>query len=198
MGGYGGHKVNHGLIGSVGGAIAGSKIEDHYKKNKKEKTGRRNSGSSSSSSSSDDEKRKKRDKYAAVGGLGVGGGAAAAAAYQQHNRNPQSAPMAGNFSGSSANITLDNDYDLIALCNAADGSQKLSSISLNNVLTNNGGQFRWAKGGNFGASARSVSLVDNGRVLTAELANMTGGWDRATVRLDEQITNDNGGLKFLE
>jgi len=200
MGGYGGHQINHGFLGTIGGAIAGSKIEDHYKKgdkkNKKKKEkkhGSRSSGSSSSSSSSDDEKKKKKhSQYAAIGGTG----AAATAHYQ--NRGAQGGAIAGNFSGSSSNITMDNDYDLIASCIASDGSQRLSSVSLNNILTNSGGEFRWAKGGNFGGSARHVSLEDGGRVLTAELANMSGGWSRAMVRLDERITNENGALKFLE
>jgi len=106
--------------------------------------------------------------------------------------------MAGNFSSSSSSIAMDDDYVLIASCSASDGSHKLSSVSLNNVLTNSGGEFKWAKGGNFGASARQVRLEDGGRVLTTKLANMPGGWNTAMVRLDERITNDNSALKFLE
>jgi len=36
-GGYGGHKLHHGFLGGVGGAIAGSMLEDQYKKHEHEK-----------------------------------------------------------------------------------------------------------------------------------------------------------------
>jgi len=36
-GAFGGHKVHHGFLGSVGGAIAGSVLEDQYKKHEHEK-----------------------------------------------------------------------------------------------------------------------------------------------------------------
>jgi hypothetical protein len=80
VGAYGGHQINHGFLGAVGGAFAGSKLEDfgkdHHKKKEEEKKyqqqqqqygapsgkhgrpGRRDSSSSSSSSSSDDSKRR--------------------------------------------------------------------------------------------------------------------------------------------
>lgn len=179
--------MGHGVIGAVGGAVVGSKLEDRYKKehHKKEKSHfwqRRHS--SSSSSSSDDEKVKP-----------------VAPPPVHHNQQPlQSAPvMAGNFSGSCANITLDGDYDLIALCRSVDGQQKLSSISLNNHLTNTNGQLFWVRdGGGFGGSSRNVKLIDNGRILEAELGTGHGGWNRTTIRLDEKITNNNGELKYLD
>lgn len=192
LGAYAGHQVNHGVIGAVGGAIAGSKLEDHYKKDDKKKKDKKShfwkrrhsnssSGSSSSSSSSDDEKAKP-----------------VPLSHSHHQYQPQPV-MAGNFSSSCTSITLDGDYDLIALCRAVDGQQKLSSISLNNLLTNSDGQFHWARGGNFGVSARNVQLLDNGKILEAELG-MGGdrGWNRTIIRLDEKITNDNGELRFLD
>lgn len=196
LGAYGGHQVHHGVIGAVGGAVLGSKLEDHYKddaKQKKKKSKKEhsffgwkrrgsNSSSSSSSSSPDDEKVKPvaHDNHHA----------------QQYQHEPV---LAGNFSSSSSNITVDRDYDLIASCRGVDGQQKLSAISLNSVLTNIDGEFRWAKGGNFGASARDVILLDNGKVLEAELGRGGDrGWNRTTIRLDERITNDNGELRFLD
>jgi len=195
LGAYGGHQLNHGVIGAVGGAIAGSKLQDHYKKDDEEKKkkkekkhrfgfGRRDSSSSSSSSSSSDDEKKKNRHHAAPPPA-------------QHHHTGQI--LAGNFSASCTNITLDGDYDLIALCRASSGQQKLSSISLNNCLTNIDGEFRWARGGNFGGSARNARLVDGGRVLEAELCRSENrGWRTASVRLDERITNEDGELKFLE
>ncbi|KAK3063349.1 hypothetical protein LTR53_018944, partial [Teratosphaeriaceae sp. CCFEE 6253] len=73
-GAYGGHKMNHGFLGGLGGAVAGSMVEDQYKKrDKKEKKdkknkrrGSRSSSRSSSSSDSDDEKRMRHHGAAAV------------------------------------------------------------------------------------------------------------------------------------
>lgn len=179
LGGYGGHKINHGIIGTVGGAIAGSKLEDHFKdekkdKKKKKRRGSNSSCSSSSSSSSDDEKRARRGH--------------------------QSQALAGNFSASSESITLDGDYDLIASCRTAGGHTKLSSISLNDVLANMSGNFTWARGGHFGPTARNVRLIEGGRVLEAELGDggaTAHGWGLRRIRLDERITNEDGELKFL-
>jgi hypothetical protein len=210
VGAYGGHKVNHGFLGAVGGAIAGSLAEDALKKKKKEKKEkkqrpggvRRDSSSSSSSSSSSDDDKKKKKKYGlAAGGVAAGAGAYGVHQYQkQHhdNRGPAAPQMRGNFSGSSTSITLDRDYDLIASCANVHGERKLSSISLNQCLTNSGGHFAWYRGGNFGASARNVRLIENGKVLEAELGTGGGGWNRDHIRLDERISNNDGELIFLQ
>jgi hypothetical protein len=199
LGAYGGHKVHHGFLGAVGGAIAGSLAEDALKKKNKEKKAQRIGGrrdsSSSSSSSSDDEKKKKKYGLAAAGVAGTG-----AAAYAMHQKphSPARQPMRGNFSASSTSITLDKDYDLIASCTNVRGEHKLSSISLNQCLTNSHGHFGWFKGGNFGASARNVRLIEGGRVLEAELGTGGGGWNWDRIRLDERISNNDGDLVFLQ
>jgi len=105
--------------------------------------------------------------------------------------------LAGNFSASCTSITLDRDYDLIASCANVQGHTKLSSLSLNNCLSNQHGAFVWARGGNFGASARNVRLVDGGKVLEAELGTGGGGWEWASIRLDEKVSNEDGELVFL-
>jgi len=56
---------------------------------------------------------------------------------------------------------------------------------------------RWARNGNFRASARDVKLVDGGRVLEAELGDGRGGWVRNHVKLDERIENANGQLSMI-
>jgi hypothetical protein len=104
----------------------------------------------------------------------------------------------GNFSASSSSVTLDGDFDLIAQVTAIDGSKKLSSISLNQVLTNEDGHFRWVpSNGGFGGSARNVNLVDGGRFLEAELRACDGRWVHDRICLDERIENSNGDLKFI-
>jgi hypothetical protein len=104
----------------------------------------------------------------------------------------------GNYSGSAHNATLDGDFDLIAECTAIDGKKKLSSISLNQVLTNDDGHFRWIpSGGNFAGSARNINLVEGGKFLEAELRTCDGRWVRDRICLDERIENSNGDLKLI-
>jgi hypothetical protein len=156
------------------------------------------------------------------GFLGALGGAYAGHkledAYKDHNKHskPSSpAPLAaqpppahhepqglrGNFSASSIDITLDRDHDLIASCTIIRGQRKLSSISLNNAITNDDGHFKWVDSGsgpgNFAASARNVRLVDGGRILEAELRGCNGAWRRDTIRLDERIENSDGDLRII-
>lgn len=51
-------------------------------------------------------------------------------------------------------------------------------------------------GGNFGASARNMRLVDGGQTLVGELQR-DGRWVEASVVLDERIGNVNGCLEFV-
>ncbi|KAI1134642.1 carbohydrate-binding module family 50 protein [Hypoxylon sp. FL0543] len=51
--------------------------------------------------------------------------------------------------------------------------------------------------GNFSSSARDIRLVDDGRVLEAELMDTRGEWHRRRIELDERIGNDNGTLRFV-
>ncbi|KAH8680668.1 CVNH domain-containing protein [Xylariales sp. PMI_506] len=181
-GGFAGHKVNHGVLGAMAGAFAGHKLEDAYKDHKKpgKLSSRRSSSSSSSSSSSGHSHH-----------------------HHHSHHNPPPPPMAqhnnlrGNFSLSSSRISLDNDLDLIAECSTIDGQRKLSSISLNRLLTNDDGHLRWAREGNFAASSRNVQLTRGGRFLEAELQAIDGSWRYNEICLDEMITNSNGNLQMV-
>ncbi|KAJ4422731.1 hypothetical protein N0V82_002628 [Gnomoniopsis sp. IMI 355080] len=176
-GAWAGHKVNHGFLGALGGAFAGHKLQDAIgDHNKKKKHKKSHSSSSSSSSSSSCSSRHGSPPP------------------QKHHAPPK---YAGNFSGSATQITLDQDYDLIASCGKIDGSRKLSSISLNRCLTNSNGHFNWSHEGNFAASARNVRLVDGGKVLEAELKNISGHWVWDRIVLDEKIGNKNGELVMV-
>jgi uncharacterized protein YcfJ len=180
-GAYGGHKMgHHGFLGGIAGAFAGHKLEESYKDHKKQ-TKPHSRRSSSSSSSSDSHHH----------------GAKPVPVPVSHHA-PQHAVPAGNFSASSRQISLDGDYDLIAECGTVDGRHKLSSISLNKILTNNDGHFGWvAGGGNFGGSARNVRLVDGGKFLEAELCSRDGHWKHSRIWLDEKITNNDGELQTV-
>jgi hypothetical protein len=184
-GGFAGHKMNHGIIGTIGGAVAGSMLEDKFKdsnkekhkkpkkdkKEKKHKKSRRGSSSSSSSSSSSD---------------------------SGESTHALPVAMAGNYSASSRGTRLEDDgRTLVADCRDVNGHHRESRLDLNACLTNTDGTLQWARNGNFRASARDVRLVDDGRVLEAELGDGRGGWVRNHVRLDERIENANGQLAMI-
>jgi hypothetical protein len=192
-GAFGGHQVGHGVIGGIGGAIGGSMLEDAYKKKKKKdkygaggaaggygKPGkqhkqRRGSGSSSSSSSSSSSDSDSSGK--------------------KHRRKGEM-PL-GNFRPSSRDVHLEHGCVLVAECADVHGHHRSSSLNLNDCLTNKNGRLRWAKGGNFAASARHLRLVNDGKRLVAKVADDDGNWNETWVSLNKKITNDNDVLKML-
>jgi hypothetical protein len=183
-GAYGGHKVNHGFLGTIGGAITGSVAQDAMKKHKEKKE-------------KEEEEVKRRQWAMAHQNVPPPSGSFV----NEHSKpvgRPAPEPPRGNFSASSRDIHLEGNHDLVAHCCAISGHHRRSSIPLNNVLSNNFGNFVWARGGNFAASARSVRLIEGGKVLEAELANGRGGWNRSWARLDEKISNQDGNLVFLD
>jgi len=117
-----------------------------------------------------------------------------------HISQTSTAAQHGNFSITSRDISIDKDYDLIASCTDIKGQNRLSAISLNDVITNSDGRFQWVQmggaAGNFGASARNVRLADGGRVLEAELRCCDGQWRTDAIRLDERIENHDGDLRM--
>lgn len=169
-GAYGGHKVNHGFLGTIGGAVAGSMLEDAYKKHN-----RRNSGSSSHSNNNYDHNNKQAYNQGS-GGNGV---------------------MAGNFHASSRNVRLEGHCTLVAECADVHGHHRDSRLDLNECFTNDGGRLEWARGGNFAATARHIRLVEGGAALEAELGDGRGGWVGNKVWLNERITNEDGRLEML-
>ncbi len=233
LGGKAGHGTSGTIIGAVTGAFAGSKAQDW----KDER----------------DEKKKWEKQH-----------------QQQQNYQQQYPPHHGqddqrhqsdygaNFTASSRDIRLDahGDYNLHAQCRRLDGSYQSSTISLNQVIENDNGSFRWSGGhsvgassytvqqgdtlrsiaarynhctyeelarhnnitnpdmiypgqnlqvpggggrgggGNFGASARNVRLVDGGQRLEGELSR-SGEWHVRSIILDERISNRDGCLEFV-
>lgn len=232
-----GHKKTSGLVGALGGALAGHAMQEgvsswkdsHDDKKKKE----------------EEEKKHKYDNQHQHGG--------------NHDNRPRGGHYAGGFTGSSQDIRLDahGEFTLHAQCRRVDGSMQSSSISLNRILENENGSFSWStghssggsesitvqsgdtlraiaarhncsfdelarhngiqnpdmiypgqrlempgggrqssSGGNFGASARNVRLVDGGQTLEAELLR-NGDWVTASIVLDERIGNNDGCLEFV-
>ncbi|RGP81086.1 cvnh domain-containing [Fusarium longipes] len=77
----------------------------------------------------------------------------------------RSGHYAGNFTASSRDIRLDahGDYVLHASCKRENGDYQHTSISLNKLLENDRGSFRWSAGGHHGGSSQVT--VQNGDTL---------------------------------
>lgn len=240
-----GHKKTSGLVGALGGALTGHVLQDgvsHWKDGRDEKKKK-------------EEEEKKQKEHHKDDNYHHGG---------HHDRRdsddrPRSGHFAGGFTRSSRDVRLDahGEYTLHAQCRREDGSWQSTSISLNRILENDNGSFRWSNGqasggsesvavqsgdtlraiaarhncsfdelarhngiqnpdmiypgqrlelpsgghhgsggGNFGASARNVRLVDGGQTLEAELSR-NGQWVNSSIVLDERIGNINGCLELV-
>lgn len=68
---------------------------------------------------------------------------------------------AGNYTGSSRDVRLDahGEYMLNASCRRVDGSWQHSSISLNSIIENDQGSFRWASGRHGGGHSKPSSVT---------------------------------------
>ncbi|KAI2465835.1 carbohydrate-binding module family 50 protein [Annulohypoxylon bovei var. microspora] len=240
-GAYGGHKMGHGVIGAIGGAVAGHKLQDFVH----------------------DRKEKKEEEEKLQHQLHSGPPPPSYSPGPQHSHQPhhgghhspgQSRSIgnyAGNFSSSSHDIHLQGGYELRATCRRRDGGSQMSSLNLNEILSNEDGRFSWAKGGsgaggvtvqqgdtlmaisrrfncsfddivrvnnisnpdriypgqnlqlpgqatgNFSSTARDIRLVDDGRVLEAELMDLRGNWHRQRLELNECIGNQDGSLRMV-
>ena len=174
-GGYAGHKMHHGFVGTLGGAYAGHKLEQMY-----DHHGRHN----------------QKPPSPQPGHPPVPYGSHPG---QQQPIGDPPPRMKGNFSASARAIRLEGDFELVASMRCVNGSERVSRFDLNNVLSNDNGRFQWVKeGGNFVASAREIHLAPGGPPeLRAELKTVDGKWVRASVRLDEEIENHDGDLRIV-
>jgi hypothetical protein len=237
LGGKAGHGTSGTIIGAIAGAFTGHKAQDAAEDWKDKR---------------DEKKEWEKQQHQQQ---------------QQQDHRPQPSHVqdderhrgdfGANFTESSRDIRLDahGDYNLHAQCRRSDGSYQSSTISLNNLLENDGGSFRWSRGesngastytvqqgdtlraiasrfshctfeelarhnnisnpdmiypgqnlqvpgggsrggGNFGASARNMRLVDGGQRLEGELER-DGQWHQRSIVLDERIANRDGCLEFV-
>ncbi|KAK3997529.1 CVNH domain-containing protein [Cladorrhinum sp. PSN332] len=160
IGGKTGHSKTSTIIGAIAGAVAGHKLQDgvsdwkdkrdeekekkereeeEAKKREEEEKRRREDDERRKQ---DDEKRRKEDDERRKHEQNN------RPQQQQHHNDNRGVSYAGNFSGSSRDVRLDahGEFMLHASCARMDGSYQASSISLNNIIENSGGSFRWASG----------------------------------------------------
>ena len=157
------------MLGAVAGAVAGHKLQDgvsDWKDNRDEEKERKKR---------EEEERRRREEEQAHqqqhGGFGGG-----------HHHNPpppqyssgnhyqssRGVNYAGNFSSSSRDVRLDahGEYMLHASCRRTDGSYQQSSISLNRLIENDQGSFRWASSqGHQGGGGGNTVTVQHGDTL---------------------------------
>ncbi|TEA18150.1 Uncharacterized protein C8034_v011734 [Colletotrichum sidae] len=168
-GAFGGNKIGgnfgHGklstVLGGVAGAFAGHKMQD---------------GVSDWKHKRDEEKEEEKHKHDRP------------QEHHGHNSRPHSrhddkprsgGNWAGGFTGSSQDIRLDahGDFNLHASCKRRDGSWQQSTISLNRILSNDQGSFRWHNGGGGGGGGQSSYTVQQGDTLRNIAGRFNTSWE---------------------
>lgn len=155
------------MLGAVAGAVAGHKLQDgvsDWKDNRDEEKEKKKR---------DEEEKKRREEQQQQNQHH--GNHHHAAPPQHHHSQARGVSYAGNFSASSRDIRLDahGEYMLHASCGRLDGSFQHSSISLNKIIENDQGSFRWASGsrdnGNSKPSSVTVQPGDTLRNIAARV-----------------------------
>ncbi|PSN64187.1 CNVH-domain-containing protein [Corynespora cassiicola Philippines] len=156
----GGHATGHtktsGLVGAIAGAFAGHKLQDgvsDWKDERDEKKKR--------------EEEEKKQKQHQQENQHHGGG--------HHSRHssgdrPRGGHFAGGFTQTSRDVRLDahGDFNLHAQCRRLDGSYQSSTLSLNRILENDNGSFRWSTGNSSsGGGSVTVQAGDTLRAIAA-------------------------------
>jgi uncharacterized protein YcfJ len=157
LGGKAGHGTSGTIIGAIAGAFAGHKAQDaasDWKDQRDEKK--------------EEEKVQQQQQH-----------------HQDHVPEHQSGSaqqsqrhhgdFGANFSDSSREIRLDahGDYNLHAQCRCPDGSYQSSTISLNGILENDEGSFRWSGSQSNGASTYTVQQGDTLRAIASRFSHCT-------------------------
>ena len=157
------------MLGAVAGAVAGHKLQDgvsDWKDNRDEEKERKKR---------EEEERRRREEEQAHqqqhGGFGGGhhhNPPPPQYSSGNHHQSSRGVNYAGNFSSSSRDVRLDahGEYMLHASCRRTDGSYQQSSISLNRLIENDQGSFRWASSqGHQGGGGGNTVTVQHGDTL---------------------------------
>ena len=160
LGGKAGHGKTGTIIGALTGAFAGHKAQDAASDWKDER----------------DEKKKWEKQQQQQQNQQQNHGPPPS---QHHNSDHKPSEQrvrgdfGGNFTASSRDMRLDahGDYVLHASCLRPDGSYQSSSISLNRILSNDSGSFRWSGGDTGGANTYTVQQGDTLRAIASRFAH---------------------------
>lgn len=139
------------MLGVVAGAVAGHKLQDGVSdwkdKHDEEKEKEKREKEERKRREEEERRRREEDHHRHDGGHHN----APAPGPSHHDHYQQSrggVNYEGNFSSSSQDVRLDahGEYVLRASCRRIDGSYQSSSISLNQLIENDQGSFRWSSG----------------------------------------------------
>ena len=167
------------MLGAVAGAVAGHKLQDgvsdwkdnrdeEKEKKKREEEEEKKREEEDKRRREDDRRREEEDKRRREEEnkrreeqQHQGNRHHAAPPPQHHQSQARGVSYAGNFSASSRDIRLDahGEFMLHASCGRRDGSYQHSSLSLNKVIENDRGSFRWASGNRDNGSSKPSSVT---------------------------------------
>ncbi|KAI6749624.1 hypothetical protein HG530_015038 [Fusarium avenaceum] len=166
LGGVTGHNKSSTIIGALAGAFGGHKMQDaaeDWKDDRKEKKEEEKRREEEEKRREEEKKRRGDDRHDSHRRRRSSSRLSRSSSRGSNRR--RSGHYAGHFTASSRDIRLDahGDYVLHASCRREDGDYQHTSISLNKLLENDRGSFRWSAGG--GQSASSSVTVQQGDTL---------------------------------
>ncbi|CAJ0542889.1 Ff.00g003040.m01.CDS01 [Fusarium sp. VM40] len=166
VGGVTGHNKSSTIIGALAGAFGGHKMQDaaeDWKDDRKEKKEEEKRREEEEKRREEEKKRRDDDRHDSHRRRRSSSRSSRSSSRGSNRR--RSGHYAGHFTASSRDIRLDahGDYVLHASCRREDGDYQHTSISLNKLLENDRGSFRWSAGG--GQSASSSVTVQQGDTL---------------------------------
>lgn len=163
LGGQAGHGKTGTVIGALAGAFAGHKAQDgisDWKDEHKEKK-------------EWEKQQEEQQKYQSQQ-HSYGGPRPSHHGDSHHQSDqPTRGDFGANFTASSRDMRLDahGDYVLHAQCRRSDGSYQSSSLSLNRILENDAGSFRWSGGNSGGGNTYTVQQGDTLRAIAGRFAH---------------------------
>jgi hypothetical protein len=109
-----------------------------------------------------------------------------------------SALAQGDFTQTCRRIDLRRGSFLDAVCQSVSGRPSRTGIDLNEYITNDNGNLRWQRNGNFILSSRNceVSRFRGDTILRCDTQRRNGSWASSSLNLDERIANINGTLRY--
>ncbi|EEU36655.1 uncharacterized protein NECHADRAFT_97257 [Fusarium vanettenii 77-13-4] len=188
LGGKTGHTKTSAVVGALAGAFGGHKLQDaaeDWKDDKDEKKEEEKRREEEEKRRREEEKRRRDDDRYRRDDEGKHRRRRGSHSSSSSDSDSDSGKgrrrrgnYAGNFTASSRDIHLDThgDYILSASCGRGDGSRSHSSISLNRVLENHRGSFRWVDGGKRGGGSNTVT-VQHGDTLRTIAARFNVSFD---------------------
>lgn len=171
------------VIGALAGAFAGHKLQDgvsdwkdnrdEEKEKKKREEEEEKRREEEKKRREEDEKRRREEEKRNEHHRPQHGGNHSPARQEHNQPRDRGVSYAGNYSSSARDTRLDahGEYLLHASCQRLDGSYQSTSISLNKIIENDQGSFRWSSGsrssGGGGSSSYTIQPGDTLRNIAA-------------------------------